>query len=121
MSDTYQAVYDAVRSRIGNPDVAAAVSDAIGIHAQGLSYAIEAIKHEYVNAAMAQQRPCVLYRPAVSIDGDHWCALYGENLQDGVAGFGKSVEMAMQDFDSNWHKQLPAAQAGVAVVLKGGE
>ena len=31
-----------------------------------------------------------------------WCALYGDNLQDGVAGFGRSPEEAMADFDKNW-------------------
>jgi len=23
----------------------------------------------------------------VSLDGDHWCALLGDNIQEGVAGF----------------------------------
>lgn len=32
--------------------------------------------------------PGVMYRPALSVDGNQWCALYGSNLQDGVAGFG---------------------------------
>jgi hypothetical protein len=26
----------------------------------------------------------------ISLDGDKWCALIGENLQDGLAGFGNS-------------------------------
>lgn len=47
-------------------------------------------------------KPSVLFRPAVSIDGDQWCALYGENLQDGIAGFGDTVGDAMSDFDTNW-------------------
>jgi hypothetical protein len=37
-----------------------------------------------------------------------WCALYGENIQDGVAGFGKSPSLAMIDFDANWFKELKA-------------
>ena len=35
-----------------------------------------------------------------------WCALYGDNLQDRVAGFGESPELAYQDFDRNWIKKL---------------
>lgn len=50
--------------------------------------------------------PSVLYRPAISIDGDKWCALYGEDLQNGVAGFGDSPEQAMQAFDSAWLQKL---------------
>ena len=50
--------------------------------------------------------PHVLMRPSLSIDGTSWCALYGDNLQDGVAGFGKSPEEAMIDFDRQWCKRL---------------
>jgi len=56
------------------------------------------------DVAQAQMRPSVLYRPAISLDGDKWCALYGDNPQDGVAGFGDSPADAMADFDKNWNK-----------------
>jgi hypothetical protein len=54
-------------------------------------------------------RPCYILKPRLSIDGDHWCALYGDNLQDGVAGFGFSPEVAYDDFDKNWRKSLKGA------------
>lgn len=54
-------------------------------------------------------RPSNLYKPRLYIDGDRWCALYGENLQDGVAGFGKSPELAYQDFDNEWYKELKSS------------
>lgn len=50
--------------------------------------------------------PSVLYRPRLSIDGNKWCALYGDNSQDGVAGFGVSPAEAMADFDKNWFAKL---------------
>lgn len=50
--------------------------------------------------------PSEKYKPQLSIDGDMWCALYGENLQDGVAGFGKSPQLAMDDFDKNFVELL---------------
>ena len=53
-------------------------------------------------------QPSVLYRPTLSIDGDQWCALYGDDLQTGVAGFGDSPEQAMWDFDKNWSAKLPS-------------
>lgn len=59
------------------------------------------------DAMACQTRPSVLMRPALAVDGDHWCALYGENLQDGVAGFGKSPAEAMAAFDIAWHSKLP--------------
>jgi len=32
----------------------------------------------------------------ISLDGDEWCALIGENLQEGLAGFGKSPVQAIR-------------------------
>lgn len=40
-----------------------------------------------------------LLKPKISIDGDKWCVLYGENLQDGVAGFGDTLRKAIFDFN----------------------
>ncbi len=47
-------------------------------------------------------RPFVLLRPRMFPDGDQWCALYGDNLQDGVAGFGDTPANAAVDFDVQW-------------------
>ena len=52
------------------------------------------------------ERPCVLFRPKLTIDGDQWCALYGVNIQEGVAGFGKSPKEAMESFDKAWGEEL---------------
>lgn len=58
-------------------------------------------------AACDECAPSFRLRPRLSIDGNEWCALFGENLQDGVAGFGKSPDKAYRDFDLNWYKELP--------------
>lgn len=70
-------------------------------------YINEVAAQAYRDMAMCANEPCVLYRPQLSIDGDHWCALYGENLQDGVCGFGKSPELAMLAFNQAWWRKLP--------------
>lgn len=108
MSDSYQAIYDAVRSRISNGDVGSAVADAAR-QAFDISHLTSAVAQEYVAAAQEQQRPSVLFRPALSIDGNQWCALYGEDLQSGVAGFGDSAAQAMADFDRAWFAKLAVA------------
>lgn len=51
--------------------------------------------------------PHVLMRPRLFIDGNQWCALYGENIQDGVAGFGDSPADAVADFNRAWWEKLP--------------
>jgi len=66
----------------------------------------EAIENAIENAASEYMRPSVLFKPRVFIDGNQWCALYGDNLQDGVAGFGDSPADAMWDFDAEWNKKL---------------
>lgn len=101
MSDTYQAIYDAVRSRIHSCDVGAAIREAA--HLDG-SHAIAMIQQDFSIAAAEMQRPSVLYRPALSIDGNQWVAFYGSSIHDGVFGFGKSPDAAMRDFDANWQE-----------------
>lgn len=56
-------------------------------------------------AEIARAAPHVLMRPRVYPDGSTWCALYGENLQEGVGGFGDTPGAACADFDKNWHEQ----------------
>ncbi len=34
-------------------------------------------------------------------DGDQWCFLYGDNIQDGIAGFGETIRDAAIDFYNN--------------------
>ena len=63
-----------------------------------------AFAHEDV--ANELKRPFMMLKPRIFIDGNQWCALYGENIQDGVAGFGDSPELAAKDFDLAWVKNL---------------
>lgn len=51
-------------------------------------------------------RPSTIHRPRLSIDGNQWCALHGADLQDGVAGFGDSPELAYVNFDRNWNRKF---------------
>ena len=69
---------------------------------------LEAAKVDYWTA-IEKNRPCVLYKPRLSIDGDQWCASYGD-MPEGVHGFGASPELAMTAFDTEW-----------AAKIKGGE
>jgi hypothetical protein len=102
MSDTYQAVYDAVRSRISNP------GDAIERAAReafDISWAVARVEDNLRGVASAWERPSVLFRPEISLDGNMYCALFGKDLMEGCAGFGETMEAAMWDFDKNWREQ----------------
>ena len=64
-------------------------------HEQDMGNSIAEWEMRYIRAL-----PVVL-----SKDGNQHCFLYGENLQEGVAGFGDSVYLAMLDFNKEWHKE----------------
>ena len=45
----------------------------------------------------------------LSKDGDQWCALYGEDLQTGIAGFGKTQREAVENFLKELAKPPPVS------------
>ena len=73
----------------------------------------EALRTEY-----EKQRPSILLRPSIGLDGNRFCVLYGPNIMDGVAGFGCTADEAMRDFDMNWvtrrAPELKSARGGVS-------
>lgn len=113
MSDSYQAIYDAVRSRISGGNVGEAVAD-VARSAFDISHAVAGVAQEISYTAILHSTPSAVYRPKISIDGNQWCALYGDDLQNGVCGFGDSPADAMRDFDKAWDTKLAKdrAQAG---------
>lgn len=50
-------------------------------------------------------------RPPVYPDGDQWCALYGADLQVGVAGFGDTPDQAVRAFNRAWVLDPPPGVA----------
>jgi hypothetical protein len=74
--------------------------------ANAICHAANLAQISWQEAACAAMAPSAIYRPRLSVDGNQWCALYGDNLQDGVAGFGESPADAMYDFDTNWRKSI---------------
>lgn len=110
MSDSYQAIYDAVRSRISGGNIGDAV-ERCAREAFDMGFTRQILQEEFVSVAHEMQRPSVLYRPTISADGDHWCALLGDDLQIGVSGFGKTPAEAMAEFDKAFWKGLTPAAA----------
>lgn len=98
MSDNYQAVYDAVRSRMSQCSIGDIVENAIGRPDIDLHF-----RNAANEIAFQMSRPSVIFRPVISMDGDSWCALLGENLAVGVAGFGDSPARAMEAFDAAFY------------------
>ena len=60
------------------------------------------VEMERLYAARELSRPFYLIRPKILPDGDQWCALYGDNLQEGVCAFGDTPSQASIQFDIEW-------------------
>lgn len=107
---SYQATYDAVRSRISNGDIGSVVESVL--RSENIGHCVMMIGESIRAAASEYERPSVLFRPRIYVDGDKWCALYGDDLESGVAGFGDSPAEAMLDFDACWNKKLGQSKDG---------
>ncbi len=73
--------------------------------ASAICFAADMMKEIFREAVSIWGSPGTVYRPRLYLDGDRWCALYGENLQEGVAGFGMSPAEAMAAFDVAWFEE----------------
>ena len=49
-----------------------------------------------------------LLRPKFYQDGDMFCFLYGNNIQDGILGFGKTPAEAAVSFYHGFYERKPA-------------
>ena len=113
MADTYQAVYDAIRSRFhfDSSQLIDRISNMFDI-----SWQKDRVAQEWINAAHQAQeaanehlRPSVLYRPQVrKMIGGKWCAYYRPGTTQhgmsyvGVEGFGDTPAEACAAFDKAW-------------------
>ena len=108
--DSYQAVYDATRSRISPCDGHSAIESVAREAFSGIGNLAPHAQQEIYAVSHEMQRPSVIYRPSISADGNMWRVLLGEDLQSGVVGFGETPAKAMAAFDTEfWKGQTPAA------------
>lgn len=103
--DSYQPIFDAIRSRINSCDVGEIIRQQFDMSGT-VAVVSNELRMHLSDVATESQRPSVLFRPDLNIDGNQWFALYGKDLQSGMAGFGDSPEQAMVDFDKNWRQPL---------------
>ena len=50
--------------------------------------------------------PVAVRRPKLFLKSGMWIALLGDNIEDGIAGFGSSVEGALRAFDMIYRRTL---------------
>lgn len=86
-----------------NPNDSACVRDAF-LHVAQMA---EMVELERLQHGRIQQTETwfTLLKPKVFPDGNQWCVLYGDNLQEGVCGFGNTPALAVEDFNKNFDSQ----------------
>lgn len=105
--DSYQPIYDAVRSRISGGDIGSAVRD-VASQAFDISHMKAILQQDFCIAAQEMARPAAIFKPTIFADGDQWCALLGADIASGVAGFGSTPAEAMTAFDmAFWKEKTP--------------
>jgi len=102
MGDSYQPIYDAVRSRIHGCDTDTAFRQALQDAFGMASHHMACVAQEYAYAAAQTTRPHIMYRLTPFQDGNAWCVLLGDDLRVGIAGFGDTPLKACHDFDKNF-------------------
>lgn len=64
-----------------------------------------AIMQDYALATLVQEQEYSLMaqlKPKIYKDGNSWRVLYGDNLQDGICGFGETPYKAVLEFNKAW-------------------
>ena len=74
-----------------------------------IDHAARMIQASWQEVASIQTAPHIRYKPKLFRDGDQWCALLGDDIQEGVCGFGNSPANAMHAFDKAWCQPIKAA------------
>jgi hypothetical protein len=59
----------------------------------------EAARACFLDIASYHATYAAALKPTLKKDGDMWCALHGDNLQVGIAGFGPTPGLALVAFD----------------------
>ena len=108
MGDTYQPIYDAIRSRIGGGNIGDAVRDAAH-ESFDISFAVSFLRDHIAQVVSEirdeQVRPSVLFRPSLTRNGDRWHAKYGDDSCRSCSGSGDSPDEAIRAFDAAWVKK----------------
>lgn len=64
-------------------------------------------RHEAAMGVLVERQEYNLFailKPKLTKDGDQWCVLYGDDLQQGIAGFGDTPYLAILDFNKAFHR-----------------
>ena len=71
--------------------------------ANAVCHAALMVQYSIQQMVAQYELPSAIYKPKVFPDGGMWCALYGDNIQEGVCGFGETPASAVHAFNNIWN------------------
>lgn len=69
------------------------------------------IENNLLDASRQLACPARNYGARIFLDGNKWCCLLGDNMMEGIVGFGDSPDAAVWAFRTEWYRQKPAEAA----------
>jgi len=70
-----------------------------------ISHAAHMIQNSFQVLAVVLEAPHIIQKPKFGLDGDQYYFLKGDNIQDGIAGFGPTPKAAASAFDLAWSEE----------------
>ena len=69
---------------------------------------IDQVGQSRLNAAVEAEEMQLfsMLKPKLYKDGNHWCVLYGEDIQSGICGFGLTPRKAIWSFNKSWDDKI---------------
>ena len=64
-------------------------------HQERMNLAVEKIEYNLFS----------MLKPKLYKDGNSWCCLYGENIAEGIVGFGETPYKAILDWNKQWIRE----------------
>ena len=82
--------------------------------AKDICRAVAALERAELYYAAHPGSPSAVRRPALSVRSGTWIALLGRNIEDGIVGFGSTVEAALRAFDAQYLAALRPAKEKIS-------
>jgi len=78
-----------------------------------VSHAAHMVQNSFQVLAVALEAPHIIENPKFGLDGDQYYFLKGDNIQDGIAGFGPTPKAAAYAFNMAWSEETAVSPSEI--------
>lgn len=88
-------------NNINKPNIKSQNID-IKVHMENITNNLNKLLDVIIDVLKEKHRPSILYKPILTKDDNMWIVYY--DTEKNLKGKGKTVELAMRDFDKKWYE-----------------